>query len=243
MVCYETATGEEVWVSGVEARFHDPMGSGPRGTPTYVDGKLYCQGATGTLLCLDASTGGTLWKRDVGEDTGASIPTWGFAGSPLVVDDLVFVFTGADEGKSVIAYDRSTGDEVWTSGDGSHGYSSGHMAEIDGVPQLLMESNRGIQSFDPETGEVLWDQEWPLSPIPRVLQPLVIGERSIVLGSGTGMGTKLFDARLDSGTWTLEEKWTTRRTPGWTSPAPLGYGRSAHPEREGQSRSNRSQAG
>ena len=211
VVCYEAATGDQVWLNGVEARFDDPTGSGPRGTPTYVEGKLYCQGAAGALQCLDAATGKTLWTRDVGRDTGARIPQWGFSGSPLVVGELVIEFTGADGGKSVIAYDRTAGAIAWNKGEGSHGYSSGHTAKIDGVPQLLMESNLGVQSFNLETGEVLWEERWSLSSMaPRILQPQVIGERSIVLGSGTGIGTRLFEARLDSGSWKVEEQWTSK---------------------------------
>lgn len=209
IVCYETATGGQVWAKGIETLFEDPMGSGPRATPTYVDGKLYCQGATGTLQCLDASTGETLWQRDIGKDTGAPHPEWGFSSSPLVIGDLVVEYTGAGKGKSVIAYDRFTGEIAWNAGEGVRAYNSAHMAEIDGVPQLLMGSDVGVQSIDPESGEILWESVWSSSPIPSVLQPLVINERSIVIGYG--IGTRLINARLDSGTWKVEEQWTTKK--------------------------------
>ena len=46
---------------------------------------------------------------------------------------------GSDAG--VIAYNRQDGSIVWKQGQGSHCYTSAHLAEFDGVPQLLMFSD------------------------------------------------------------------------------------------------------
>ena len=53
VVCYDANTGEEVWINQTEARFEDGTGDGPRATPTYLDGKLFVQGA---WACCNAST-------------------------------------------------------------------------------------------------------------------------------------------------------------------------------------------
>ena len=50
-----------------------------------------------------------MWSRNVATDTDARIPTWGFASSPVVVDDVVIVNTGA-----LVAYDLVTGDRRWS---------------------------------------------------------------------------------------------------------------------------------
>jgi len=110
VTCYRAATGEEVWTNKVVALFEDAMGPGPRPTPTFDQGKLYTQGATGLLQCLDAATGGRLWQRDLRQDAGCKTPRYGFAGSPLVLGELVVVFTGGPEGKGAIAYHRASGD-------------------------------------------------------------------------------------------------------------------------------------
>ena len=49
-----------------------------------------------------------VWSRNVAY-ADAKVPDWGFASSPLVVDDLVIV---AASGKFV-AYDIGTGDPRW----------------------------------------------------------------------------------------------------------------------------------
>lgn len=210
VVCYNADTGDEVWINALKVRFSESVGDGPRATPTYESGKLYVQGATGVLQCLDATTGATLWKADVSNDTGANLPQWGFASSPLVTDKLVVVFTGGSDDKAVIAYDKASGTKAWCGGAGKNGYSSAQLADIGGVPQILMTSSFGVQSFEPATGAVLWENEWQTKMNPRVVQPTIIENKAVLVGTAEGKGTRYLSVvQTDSG-WTVEEKWTTR---------------------------------
>ena len=43
-------------------------GVGPRSTPTVADGRVYAQGATGRLLCLDGTTGAVYWEKNLLEE-------------------------------------------------------------------------------------------------------------------------------------------------------------------------------
>lgn len=118
VVCLDAATGAEVWAHTDKTRFSESMaGAGPRATPTFAEGRLYALGANGTLNCLDPAGGSVIWSRDIAADNGAPLPMWGFSSSPLVHDGLVTVITGAP-GKSLAAYDASTGKPVWAKGSG-----------------------------------------------------------------------------------------------------------------------------
>jgi len=45
VVCYDAATGREVWAHMDRTKFDEPMGGvGPRATPTVVDDKVYAFG-------------------------------------------------------------------------------------------------------------------------------------------------------------------------------------------------------
>lgn len=210
VVCYKASTGEEVWINSVKSRFEDTIGDGPRATPAFDGGKLYAQGAKGHLQCLDAATGDVVWKTDVASDTGAHVPQWGFASSPLVTDKYVIVFTGGPGNKAVIAYDKSNGAKAWCGGAGTHGYSSAHLAHIDGTPQIVMLSDFGAQGLEPETGAVLWQDPWQTKMNTRVVQPTIIDGKAVLVGTAEGKGTRYLQvARSDSG-WSAKEKWTTR---------------------------------
>ncbi len=211
VTCYHADTGEPVWSNGIKEKFEDGMGLGPRATPTYSGGRLYTQGGTGIMQCLDAATGETLWKRDLRKDALTEVPEWGFSASPLVVEGLVIVFTAGEEGKGVIAYDCSTGEPAWMSGHGDSGYCSPHLGVLCGTPQVLMVSNFGIESLDPAGGTRLWEHKWDIQTNPRCTQPIVLNGDSVMFGATGVSGSRLLRTEYASGQWQVAEKWTTRK--------------------------------
>jgi outer membrane protein assembly factor BamB len=157
VVCYEAETGKEIWVHENKERFYEPVGGpGPRGTPTFLEGKLYTLGATGRLNRLDASNGKALWTRDIVADSGAKMQQWGFTASPVVAQELVTIFAGGPGGKSVLGYKAASGELAWAAGEGQSSYSSTHLARLQGVEQILMGTDAGLTSFEPATGRILW---------------------------------------------------------------------------------------
>jgi outer membrane protein assembly factor BamB len=103
---YDLRSGEPVWTHRDAARFWESnAGAGPRATPTIDSGRVYTLGATGILNALDIRDGRMLWSRNAVADTGAKIPDWGIASSPLALGDIVVAATAG----SLAAYDAETG--------------------------------------------------------------------------------------------------------------------------------------
>lgn len=120
---FDQASGERLWMYEAEARSDLDYGNTPRSTPAFSDGVIVTCGAMGLVSGLDASTGIPLWTRHMTRDFGASLPIWGFSGSPLIIDDKVIITPGAADA-SVVALDLFTGDTVWQSSGAEAVYAS-----------------------------------------------------------------------------------------------------------------------
>jgi outer membrane protein assembly factor BamB len=208
VACYNTTTGEPVWRHRDAARFWESnAGAGPRATPSLSGGRVYTMGATGILNVLEAGDGTVVWSRDVATDANAEVPIWGFSGSPLVVEDVVVVAAAGQ----LVAYDLATGDRRWLGPTGGSGYSSPHLATIDGVTQVLMMSQAGAIGVTPADGTVLWEHPWPGVPI---VQPALMVDGDVLLSVSAGSGMRRLAVRNEPDGWTMEE----RRTSGGLKP-------------------------
>lgn len=207
VACYKAATGEPVWRHRDAVRFWESnAGAGPRATPAISGGRVYTLGATGILNALDAADGTPVWSRNVASDTNTKVPTWGFAGSPLVVGDVVIVAAAG----TLAAYDIDTGRPRWSGTAHDGGYSSPHRLTIDGISQVLLASDAGVTSVEPGTGVLLWEHAWPGVAI---VQPARIEGSDVLIGAGNpngaGMGTRRIAVARGPGGWTAEERWTS----------------------------------
>ena len=152
--CYQLTTGELLWSLAEDVRFSESMGSdGPRSTPTIENGHVYALGATGLLHCLDLATGEPVWRCDILADRQNL--TWGKSNAPLIHGDLVVV-TGADNGPTLLAYDKAIGEPVWEADGAKPSYASPIAATLGGLEQIVSVNSTEVASYDPATGATLW---------------------------------------------------------------------------------------
>jgi outer membrane protein assembly factor BamB len=206
--CYRLTTGEPVWRHRDAVRFWESNGgAGPRATPTVHNGRVYTFGATGIVNALDARNGAVVWSRNAATDTGTEVPDWGFASSPLVIDDLVVIAAGGQ----LVAYDIRTGNPRWFGPPEGGGYSSPHLMTIDGVAQIVLLRGRRATSVAPADGTVLWEDSW--QPAVSIVQPALADDNDVLLAAGDGMGgigmRRIRVTRGPAG-WSIEERWTSR---------------------------------
>ncbi len=205
---YRLTSGEPVWTHRDAVRFWESnAGAGPRATPAVRGGRVYTLGATGLLNALDAGSGAVVWSRNAAEDAGKEVPGWGFAGSPLVTGDLVVIALAGQ----LVAYDARTGDPRWFGSSDGDGYSSPHLATIDGVEQLVLLRGRLATSVAPADGAVLWEHAW--QPAVSFVQPALVGEGDVLIAAGDamgGIGVRRIAVTHGPAGWTVEERWTSR---------------------------------
>jgi outer membrane protein assembly factor BamB len=213
VAAYDVPTGRELWTDSWNAVFRESMGGdGPRATPTWHDGKVYALGGEGELRCLDAGTGKLLWRTNILEDAGASNLQWGMAAAPLVVDDNIIVLPGGRGGRSVVAYDRNSGRQAWSTVDDTQAYSSPMLVTLAGVRQILVFSASRLVGLAPDGTKLLWEFPWTTQYGVNASQPLLLDDRRIFLSTGYGTGAAAIElTRQPDGRLTVVELWRTNR--------------------------------
>ena len=208
VAAYRVSTGQPVWRHRDPARFWESNGGpGPRATPTINNDRIYTFGATGILNALDADTGARLWSRNVAADAEKAVPMWGFASSPLVLNDLVII---AASGR-LAAYDAVTGKRRWLGPARPGSYSSPHLFTADGVQQILLLSAAGVTSVSPADGALLWEQEWDGGGT-TIVQPALTGDGDLLINAIAatgGLGVRRLSVTHGSNGWNVTERWTS----------------------------------
>ncbi len=210
--CYRLLNGDPVWRHVYPARYDSPVGGvGPRTVPTIVSNRVYSLGATGMLTCLELEDGHPIWNKNILEINQAGVPDWGLAGSPLVIGGKVIVSVGGPDGKSLIAYDALSGDQVWSGGNDGAGYSAPMLASLAGEDQVLIFNQPGIASHRLSDGKVLWTYPWGTGK-PHVAVPIVVSTNSVFVSSGYGVGSELLEIKKDvEGGFRAEQVWKSIR--------------------------------
>lgn len=192
--------------------YRNSFGDGPRGTPTVADGRVYVEGGSGDLSCLDAVTGKTLWYVSLTKDLKGGRPGWGYCESPLIYENLVIVTPGGGDG-TLAALDKETGEVVWRSAEvkeGAH-YASPQIAEIAGVKQIVQFASKDLFSVSLNGQKLLWTYGGANNGTANIATPLIFGDY-VLASSGYGTGTGLVKvSTVTSETQKADEVYFTKK--------------------------------
>ncbi len=189
VLAIDTKTGNKLWQTVTSRNFENDRGSGPRGTPTFDNGKLYAMTGEGTVVCIDAATGKIIWQIDSVRKFGGSIPHWGYSESPLIDGDRVIVMPGG-RGASLVSLDKRTGDVQWKTGDDQAGYSSAILADVNGSKQVIVLSGESAFGAQEATGEILWRYNKISNRTANIATP-IYKDGSVFLSTNYGTGCAL----------------------------------------------------
>jgi outer membrane protein assembly factor BamB len=222
----DRVSGDELWRAQWEGAMRVPFfaaanGSWIRSTPAFDGQSLYVAGMRDVLICLDSASGETRWRVDFVEALGTPLPEFGFASSPLLVGDALYVQAGA----GFIRMNPGDGTIVWRTLEDSGGmygsaFSSPVQAEIQGQSQLIVQTRSLLAGVDPADGRVLWQHEVPAFRGMNILTPTVIDDK-IFTSSYGGRSTMLAVTR-SADTWQVEEVWTHKSQGYMSSPVVIG---------------------
>ncbi len=183
LLALRTSDGGEAWVVPLDKAMIGHGGSldGVIASPAISDGTAYAISPGGIALAVELATGKERWRLNLGQGDSEPIepPYYGFASSPLVVDDLVLFQIGGEAGV-VTALERDSGKVAWRAFPGPIDSQSPKLIEVNGRKQVVFASNEWVGGLDPEEGTVLW--RWPFegrSAFVLSTSPMAVGDSRI----------------------------------------------------------------
>jgi len=181
VLCFDAETGEPLWTYAYDAPYTISYRAGPRAAVT-IDGELaYAVGAMGHFHCLNVADGSVVWKRDLNTDYQIEMPIWGIAAAPFIYENLVIQQVGGKQGASVVAFEKSTGQEVWKALDDRAQYSTPMLIQQAGRDVLVCWTGDSITALDPRGGTTLWSFPFRPHKMPiGISTPVVSDDRLFV---------------------------------------------------------------
>ncbi len=213
-------TGEELWrhsyaVSYTPRNAAIQYGPGPKSTMLAEGDSVYSFGIRERLLALDAASGKVRWEKTFEDLYEEPYPVWGTASSPLIEGNLLIVPIGTtgneeqgDEG-ALVAYDKTTGDEVWRV-DGPPAYASPVAFDHGGVRQIVTMDDVSFFGVGATDGDPLWSVDFTTAFQQNT--PTTIRYDGNFILSGYQWGTaaiKVEPPAKANGTWSVSEVWKT----------------------------------
>ena len=185
LVCYDRASGEALWNKPLEPRLPDqdyqrflPEHGYASGTPASDGKSVYIFLGRSGVLAFDLD-GNKLWNVDVGSNTHI----FGSANSPLLVDGYVIVNASVESG-SLVALEKDSGKEVWRADGIEDSWNTPTLVTLSsGQKELVVNTSGKILSFDPQTGDLLWNCE---SAETYICPSVVVHDETIYAIGGRG---------------------------------------------------------
>jgi len=161
--CIDKNSGDILWIGNASDMPGEPeilpemdYEAGLAVSTVATNGEVVCAiFANGNLICFNMD-GEQQWSSNIGLPENI----YGYSSSLLIYEHLLLVQYDSDEKISLIGIDLNTGDTEWeTLRQGRAVWSSPVLAYFDGIPQVVINGNPSVSSYNALTGEELWAVE------------------------------------------------------------------------------------
>ena len=165
--CLDRNTGHAIWkrfLSDGNRRLRKQNMSSP--SPVTDGKRVWVMTGTGMLLAFDFD-GNEVWTRDIPGDYGPFGLNWGYASSPLLHDDALYVQVlhgmRTDDPSYVLRIDAASGETMWRQErptealrESPDSYTTPALLQYDGVTEIVITGGDAVTGHDPESGQELW---------------------------------------------------------------------------------------
>jgi outer membrane protein assembly factor BamB len=144
---------------------------------------VYAVGLNGDLVCVDATSGREIWRKNFARDFGGKMMSqWGFSESPLVDGNNLLCTPGGNRAM-MVALDKESGSMVWAAamppvqgkGKDGAGYSSIVISNAGGIKQYVQLVGRGLIGVEADSGRLLWGFNDIANDTANIPTPIILG--------------------------------------------------------------------
>ena len=219
ILSFRRSNGELLWETDApegQAEYVHSKNSPASATVTTDGERVYASFGSRGMLAVDFD-GRIVWHRDLGRIDNYH----GAAGSPLLYRDTVIIYQDQNGGAFIIALDTRTGETRWrTSRTASVGWGTPIAVTVGDHDELIVSSQRHVRSYDPATGDELWNCGGNLF---EVIPTPVVGHGLIFCSSGRAGPTLAIRPGGQGDVTDTHVAWKTTRGSPFV-PSPLVYG-------------------
>jgi outer membrane protein assembly factor BamB len=193
LVCVDAASGKLDWATawpGRKGHTH-PKSSLASSTPTSDGERVYLAVWDGSAVAVKGFdfAGKELWHTPLGGFKSQH----GFGGSAVAACGKVFVNFDQDGAAEFVALDPSTGKKVWAAPRKPFRACSSCplVRVVGGKEEIVIDSTAGLTGYDPATGSVNWNWDWPFDGMAlRTVGSPVLADGWVVAVAGDGGGSR-----------------------------------------------------
>jgi outer membrane protein assembly factor BamB len=183
--------GQPIWKRHLSGGNHQERKQNMSSPSPVTDGRhVWVMTGTGILKAFDFS-GKEMWARDIQKDYGRFGLNWGYASSPLLHEDALFVQVlhgmKTDDPSYLLRIDKGTGKTLWrverptkAIRESPDSYTTPALLRYGNTTEIVLTGGDVVTGHDPATGKELWRADG-LNPTNNpayriVASPIVFGD-------------------------------------------------------------------
>ncbi len=162
--------------------------AGARSSVTMVGDLIYMMSGLGQLFCMEEASGEIKWEKDLFNDFDGRNIRWGVTETVLIDGDVLYCTPGG-ETNNVMAFNRHTGGQIWSTAGKSEksAYCTPLLLDLAARKLLVTMTEHHILGIDAKSGEMLWSYPQTNQYMVHANTP-VYHEGALFCFSGYGQG-------------------------------------------------------
>ncbi len=152
LFCFSLADGKKIWKQSYPGKLMPKLHKGgPNATPLIADQRIFTVSKDGQIQCRDTKEGKLVWQSSLPSILKVKVPSWGFAGSPQIVNGQLLLGNG-----KTVALNPEDGEVIWISDtEGGASYATAKAFSVGGKYYAAVMTAKGTSVISLADGKTI----------------------------------------------------------------------------------------